>query len=281
MIDLEKHRVILEAFAKLDRYLDQRISVPPAPDLLESHRAFIWSGDTRRLNPVRRPVRIEPASLMGIDDHKAAVLDNTERFLSGSRANNVLLWGERGTGKSSLIKCLITAFEGTALRMVQVPKHDILTVHSLFDTAAGNPGFRFILFLDDFSFEENQGEYREMKTIMDGGLEQVPENLLFYATSNHKHLIPTRFSDRESDDIRPGDSMEEKVSLADRFGIRLGFYHISQETFLAIVDHYAGLYGAQSRSGEVHEWALRWALSAGARNGRVAEQFARSLRGGR
>ncbi len=278
-MDLEKHPVIVSAFAKLDRLLDQYIVNAPTETDIASHEAFQWEGRSRSLLPVKRPVRMDPAMLLGIDEQKGRVLGNTRRFVAGSKANNVLLWGERGTGKSSLVKSLLTAFAGTGLRMVQVLKHDILTVQSLYDLIAAHPSRRFLIFIDDLSFEQDQTDYQEMKTVMDGGLEQIPDNLLFYATSNRKHLVPTRFSDNDSDDIRPSDTVEEKVSLADRFGIRLGFYHISEETYLEIVDLYARHYGIDARSGNLHRDAIRWALETGGRNGRTAEQFVRSLSG--
>ncbi len=134
------------------------------------------------------------------------------RTSNGVRSNNVLLWGERGTGKSSLIKSLLTTFAGTSLRLIQVYKHDILTIGELYATIFANSACRFIIFIADLSFEEGQTDYKEIKTILDGGFEAVPENLLFYATSNRKHLIPTRFSDNESDEIRPSDTVEEKVA---------------------------------------------------------------------
>ena len=276
-MDLEKHPVILSAFGKLDRLLDQYVAHLPSEADISSHQAFRWDGKSRSLRPVKRPVRIDPSVLLGIDDHKDRVLDNTRRFVSGSRANNVLLWGERGTGKSSLVKSLLHAFTGTALRMIQVMKHDLPAVQTLYELIAAHPSRRFIIFIDDLSFEEDQTDYKEMKTVIDGGLEQVPDNLLFYATSNRKHLVPTRFSDSDGDEIRPSDTVEEKVSLADRFGIRLGFYHISQETYLEIVDRYARDNGISGDPGELHRMALQWALEAGGRNGRTAEQFVRSL----
>jgi uncharacterized protein len=278
-MDLEKHPAIVSAFAKLDRLLDQYIVNAPTETDISSHEAFQWEGKSRSLLPVKRPVRMDPAMLLGIDEQKGRVLGNTRRFIAGAKANNVLLWGERGTGKSSLVKSLLTAFSGTGLRMVQVLKHDILTVQSLYDLIAAHPSRRFLIFIDDLSFEEDQTDYQEMKTVMDGGLEQIPDNLLFYATSNRKHLVPTRFSDNNSDDIRPSDTVEEKVSLSDRFGIRLGFYHISEETYLEIVDVYARHYGIDARSGNLHRDAVRWALESGGRNGRTAEQFVRSLSG--
>ena len=163
--------------------------------------------------------------------------------------------------------------------MVQIYKHDILTIQDLFDLLAKSRPFRFILFIDDLSFEENQTDYKEMKTIMDGGLAEIPENLLFYATSNRKHLIPTKFSDNDSDEIRPSDTMEEKVSLVDRFGLRFGFYHLSQDTYLEIVASYAAKYGVRMDKERLERRAIQWALGAGGRNGRIAEQFVRTVQG--
>ena len=272
-----EHPIILSAFNKLDRLLDQYVGHGTSDADIGGHQAFLWNGRNKGIVPIRRPVRIDPSALLGINEHKDRVLDNTRRFISGVQANNVLLWGERGTGKSSLIKSLLTAFSGTPLRMIQILKHDILTVLDLYDLIAANSSFRFILFIDDLSFEENQTEYKEMKTIMDGGLEQLPDNLLFYATSNRKHLIPTRFSDNESDEIRSSDTVEEKVSLADRFGVRIGFYHISQETYLEIVEFLARRCGTTLSGKELHTRAIQWSLESGGRNGRIAEQFIRSL----
>jgi hypothetical protein len=269
--------IILSTFGKLDRLLEQYVSRRPLDADFAGHQAFLWNGGNKGLAPVKRPVRIDPSALLGINDHKDRVADNTRRFVAGAKANNVLLWGERGTGKSSLIKSLLTAFSGTSLRMIQILKHDILTVQELYEVIAGNPAYRFILFIDDLSFEEEQTDYKEMKNIMDGGLEQIPDNLLFYATSNRKHLIPTKFSDNESDEIRPSDTIEEKVSLADRFGVRLGFYHISQETYLEIIELFARSCGTTLSNEELRARAIQWSLESGGRNGRIAEQFIRSL----
>ena len=272
-----EHPIILSAFTKLDRLLERYVGRLPSDADIGGHQSFWWNGRSKSLVPIKRPVRVDPSALLGINEQKERVLDNTRRFADGSPANNILLWGERGTGKSSLIKSLLTAFSGTPLRMVQILKHDILTVLDLYDIIADNPSLRFILFIDDLSFEENQTDYKEMKTIMDGGLEQLPGNLLFYATSNRKHLIPTRFSDNESDEIRSSDTVEEKVSLADRFGVRVGFYHISQETYLEIVELFAQRCGASLSGKELHTRAIQWSLESGGRNGRIAEQFIRSL----
>jgi predicted AAA+ superfamily ATPase len=266
-----------QLLAKLDKLLDRYVNNgTEAPDF-SSHRAFLWDGRRTTMKLIERPVRIRPEDLLGIDSIKQQVIGNTKNFIDGKRANNVLLWGERGTGKSSLVKALLSAFENTPLRVIQVYKHDILTVQELYGLFVRNSGYRFIVFIDDLSFEESQTDYKEMKTIMDGGLEEIPENVLFYATSNRKHLIPTRFSDNDSDEVRPSDTVEEKVSLVDRFGLRFGFYHFSQDTYLEIVASYAAKYGIRMERAELEREAIRWALAAGGRNGRIAEQFVRTL----
>ncbi|HUK99833.1 MAG TPA: ATP-binding protein [Nitrospirota bacterium] len=270
---------ITQLLAKLDRLLDRYVdSGTETPDF-SKYQAFIWDGTRKIMKPIKRPVRVNQHDLIGIESIKTQVFHNTQNFIDGKKANNVLLWGERGTGKSSLLKSLLTAFEGALLRMIQIYKHDILTLQEMYDLIALNKEYRFILFLDDLSFEESQTDYKEMKTIMDGGLEQIPENVLFYATSNRKHLIPTRFSDNDNDITRPSDTLEEKVSLVDRFGLRFGFYHFSQDTYLEIVTSYATKYGVHMDKGKLEEMAIQWALGAGGRNGRIAEQFVRAIQG--
>jgi predicted AAA+ superfamily ATPase len=264
---------------KLDKLLDHYVDGGPEAPHFATYQAFLWDGARKTMKPVKRPVQIDQVDLIGIESIKKQVVRNTKNFVDGRKANNVLLWGERGTGKSSLLKALLTVFDNTPLRVVQIYKHDILTVQEMYDLIARSKPYRFILFIDDLSFEENQTDYKEMKTIMDGGLEEIPENVLFYATSNRKHLIPTKFSDNDSDDIRPSDTVEEKVSLVDRFGLRLGFYHFSQDTYLEIVASYAAKYGVRMDKGKLERMALQWALGAGGRNGRIAEQFVRAVQG--
>jgi predicted AAA+ superfamily ATPase len=259
----------------LDRYVDNGLEEPP----FLKCQAFTWDGKRKALQTIKRPVRIDPDDLIGIESIKNEVVNNTKNFVDGRKANNVLLWGERGTGKSSLMKSLLMVFDSTPLRMIQIYKHDILTIQDLYDVLWRSRPYRFILFIDDLSFEESQTDYKEMKTIMDGGLEEIPENVLFYATSNRKHLIPTKFSDNESDEIRPSDTVEEKVSLVDRFGLRLGFYHFSQDTYLEIVASYAAKYGVRMAKDKLDRLAIQWALGAGGRNGRIAEQFVRTIQG--
>lgn len=266
-----------QLLVKLDKLLDRYVDNGPGEPLFLEYQAFLWDGERKMIKPIKRPVRIDQNDLIGIDSIKQEVVRNTKHFIGGRKANNVLLWGERGTGKSSLMKALLTVFEGTPLRMIQVYKHDILTIQELYDLLARSEPYRFILFIDDLSFEESQTDYKEMKTIMDGGLEEIPENVLFYATSNRKHLISTKFSDNESDEIRPSDTVEEKVSLVERFGLRFGFYHFSQDTYLDIVVSYAKKYGIDMEAEKLNRLAIQWALAAGGRNGRVAEQFVRTI----
>jgi predicted AAA+ superfamily ATPase len=268
-----------QLLVKLDKLLDRYVDGGPEEPSFLKYQAFLWDGKRKTMKPIKRPVRIDQDDLIGIESIKKEVVNNTKNFVDGRKANNVLLWGERGTGKSSLMKALLTVFDGTPLRMIQIYKHDILTIQDMYDLLVQSRPYRFILFIDDLSFEESQTDYKEMKTIMDGGLEEIPENVLFYATSNRKHLIPTRFSDNESDEIRPSDTVEEKVSLVDRFGLRLGFYHFSQDTYLEIVASYAAKYGVRMDKDRLERMAIQWALGAGGRNGRIAEQFVRTIQG--
>jgi predicted AAA+ superfamily ATPase len=268
-----------QLLVKLDKLLDRYVDGGSEEPHFLKYQAFLWDGKRKTMKPIKRPVRIDQDDLIGIESIKKEVVNNTKNFVDGRKANNVLLWGERGTGKSSLVKALLTVFDNTPLRMIQIYKHDILTIQDLYDLLWRSRPYRFILFIDDLSFEESQTDYKEMKTIMDGGLEEIPENVLFYATSNRKHLIPTKFSDNESDEVRPSDTVEEKVSLVDRFGLRLGFYHFSQDTYLEIVASYATKYGVRMAKDNLDRMAIQWALGAGGRNGRIAEQFVRTIQG--
>jgi predicted AAA+ superfamily ATPase len=239
--------------------------------------AMFWDGQTRRLHPISRPVKVDLDSLLNIEVQKKRVLANTTNFIKGKKANNVLLWGEKGTGKSSLIKGLLKKFAPVGLRMIQVLNRDILTIHYIYDFIYRHSYYRFIIFIDDLSFEEDQTNYKALKTIMDGGLQEIPENMLFYVTSNRRHLIPTRFSDRDGDIVNPSDNLEEKVSLVDRFGLRLGFYKMDEEAYLRIVDMYASKYNVHMEPQLLHRLAKQWSIETGGRNGRIAEQFIRSL----
>lgn len=274
---MEKSGLSMQVMAKLSRLLDRYVDGSADATDFAQHQAYLWDGRKKSLKPIKRPAAIDHDDLIGIDSIKKEVIRNTKNFLDGTRANNVLLWGERGTGKSSLVKSLLTTFADTNLRMIQVYKHDILTIQEMYDLVADNKACRFILFIDDLSFEESQTDYKEMKAVLDGGLEAVPDNLLVYATSNRKHLVPTKFSDNESDEVRPSDTVEEKVSLVERFGLRFGFYHFSQDTYLEIVASYAKKYDVRLDGEKLNRLAVQWALWAGGRNGRIAEQFVRAV----
>lgn len=273
---LEGSGLFDEVLRKLDAVLSRYTGKEPGPIDTGGARAFLWDGISREFRPVRESVLIHPDDLLGVDENKETLLANTASFVRGKHVNNVLLWGERGTGKSSLIKSVMTAFAGTPLRMIQVHKRDILSIDRMYGVIRENRAHRFVIFIDDLSFEEGQTDYKELKSIMDGGLEQIPDNLVFYATSNRKHLISTRFSDRDDDEIRPADAFEEKISLVDRFGIRLSFHHFPQEVYLSIVDLYARRYGVAMQRETLRRLALQWATATGGMNGRSAEQFARS-----
>ncbi len=266
-------KLINSVFEKLDRYLSEKI-VQESPDFYKNE-AFLLDGNN--LLAVKNPLYPDINTIIGVEEQKKKLLYNTEKFVQGKPANNVLLWGERGTGKSSLVKGLLPVFSKEGLRIVHIQKKDILNIWFLYDLLEGFKDLKFILFLDDLSFEENQTDYKELKTVIDGGLKGIPENILFYVTSNRKNLIPVRFSDRESDDTRLSDTVEEKLSLVDRFGLKLGFFKMSQKTYLEIVDMYAEKFGISVDKDKLYREALRYALEAGVRNGRVALQFVKSL----
>ncbi|MBI4530381.1 MAG: ATP-binding protein [Candidatus Latescibacteria bacterium] len=249
--------------------------------LFEQAIAFRWVG--AHLDPIRHPEHIDLDDLIGLDRQIAFLVQNTQQFLAGLPANNVLLWGERGTGKSSTVKGLLTRFAKDGLRVVEMRRDGLLNLPRVVDLLWDRPE-RFILFCDDLSFEENDHSYKELKAMLEGGLTARPENVLIYATSNRRHLIPERFSDQtpridESGEIRPEETVEEKTSLSDRFGIRLGFYRIDQETYLSIVRHLVIQRGLSISPDDLRRKALEWAAASSGRSGRVARQFVDDLTG--
>ncbi len=267
--------LLTSVLGKLDKILDEKLEKKEVNLDFKNNIAFLYEG--KFLKPVKDPKLPDIKNLLGIENQKKQILYNTEKFINGKPANNVLLWGERGTGKSSLVKGLLKIFSEKGLRMILVSKRDIFSLWEIYDLVENYPEYRFIIFIDDLSFEENQPEYKELKTVIDGGLKGIPENPLFYVTSNRKNLIPVKFSDRDTDETRVSDAIEEKLSLVDRFGLRLGFFHMSQKTYLDIVDMYAKSYSIKTEKEELHRKALQFSLNYGARNGRVALQFIKSL----
>jgi predicted AAA+ superfamily ATPase len=233
-----------------------------------------------RLEAIRRPHRLRLEDLRGIDRQRAEIDRNTRQFLAGKSANNVLLSGSRGTGKSSLIKALLNRYQDQGLRLIEVDKDDLIDLPRIIDQVAERQE-RFILFCDDLSFEASESGYKALKAALDGSLSAPPENLLIYATSNRRHLLPEY--QRENQDARmidgeihQGEGVEEKISLSDRFGIWLSFYPFSQEQYLEVVRHWLGeLGGAHALSEDSERAALQWALTRGSRSGRTAWQFAR------
>ena len=256
-------------------------ALPGAPDW---HAAVAWRWRRRAaggwLQAVPRPHLIRLEDLKDIDEQKARVTENTRQFVAGHPANNVLLTGARGTGKSSLIKALLTAFSSQGLRVIEIDKDHLVDLPEVVEQIAGRPE-RFILFCDDLSFESGEAHYKALKSVLDGSLAAPSENMLVYATSNRRHLMPEFFSEnqetRHSDgEIHPGESVEEKIALSDRFGLWVSFYPFDQDTYLEIAAHWAQtLGGALPDAAAFRREALQWALMRGSRSGRSAWHFAR------
>jgi predicted AAA+ superfamily ATPase len=262
-------------------------SAPPAPRQPDfaAADAFVWSAARRRLMPVPHVNRVDLPLLKGIDRVRDTLIANTERFARGLPANNALLWGARGMGKSSLVKAAHAAINaalkpGAApLKLIEIHREDIETLPELMALLREAP-FRFIVFCDDLSFDLADTSYKALKAVLEGGIEGRPHNVLFYATSNRRHLLPREMMENErSTAINPGEAVEEKVSLSDRFGLWLGFHRCSQEEYLAMVDGYVAHFGLKTDPETLRAEALEWATTRGARSGRVAWQFVQDLAG--
>lgn len=237
--------------------------------------AAVWRPRKEHLRPIRHIDPISLHDLLGIDRQKAQLQRNTERFLDGLPANNALLWGARGTGKSSIIKALLNAYHFRGLRLIQVEKDDLVDLPEIVDDIRNLPQ-RFIVFCDDLSFEEGDPAYKALKSVLEGSIELPPENVRVYATSNRRHLLPeyqeeNQQARRVGHEIHFPDSVEEKISLSDRFGLWLSFYPINQDEYLAIVDSLFPDYRGDRK--ELHLAAKQFALGRGCRSGRVARQF--------
>jgi predicted AAA+ superfamily ATPase len=254
--------------------------------VLGEAEAYHWDADAGVLMPVATVSRVPLAMLKGIDRVQDILLRNTEQFARGHGANNALLWGARGMGKSSLVKAIhgdiaerATAEGFQRLILIEIAREDLETLPALM-RRIGREGARFVIFCDDLSFDNGETSYKSLKTILDGGLEGRPENVLFYATSNRRHLMPRDMIDNErSTAINPGEAVEEKVSLSDRFGLWLGFHNCDQPTFLTMVRAYADHYGLDIDDETLRARAIEWAATRGARSGRVAVQLVRTLAG--
>lgn len=253
----------------------------PAPEW-ESAEAFVWEPEAGGLLPVRKVSRVPIELLRGIDMQREQLLANTSRFAKGLPANNALLWGARGTGKSALVKATHQAVRlkgNPSLKLIEIHREDISTLGTLLGHLAAAP-VQSILFCDDLSFDASDVAYRALKTVLEGGLSGRPSNVIFYATSNRRHLMPRDMIDNErSTAIHPDEAIEEKTSLSDRFGLWLGFHNLGQADYLAIVEGYAKHFALKIDPASLRARALEWSVTRGARSGRVAWQFIEDLAG--
>ncbi len=279
-----------QLIARAERLIDRIEQVLPAisaPPDWAGATAFRWRRRNGRgfLQAVRHPHAIRLKDLRDIDAQKHRIDLNTRQFLEGRLANNVLLTGARGTGKSSLVKALLNAYAKRGLRVVEVDKDDLMDLPEIIEMLECRPE-RFILFCDDLSFEEAEPGYKALKSVLDGSVAAVPDNVLIYATSNRRHLMPEYHDEnlkaRHVDgEIHPGEAVEEKISLSERFGLWVSFYPFSQDEYLSIVSHWLAVFGMGGREDieACRQEALQWALMRGSRSGRVAWQFARDYAG--
>lgn len=246
----------------------------PVPDF-DAADAFAWHTAPDRLEPVARVARVDIGLLVGVNRSRDTLLENTRYFARGLSANNALLWGARGMGKSSLVKAVHAKVlaEGLALKIVELSREDLPSVQRLLGHLRGAPQ-RFILFCDDLSFSHDDQHYKSLKAVLDGGIEGRPENVLLYATSNRRHLMPRDMIENErATAITPGEAVEEKVSLSDRFGLWLGFHPCSQDEYLDMIRGYCAAHGVIVPEARLHAEAIEWQATRGSRSGRVAWQF--------
>jgi len=266
--------------ALAERALEERTGAPPPPELFERHQAFRWDArrGAGRLVPVEEPALFDLGDLVGVERAVSRLLANVEQFVAGLPANHVLLFGERGTGKSSAVRGLLPRFAGRGLRIVEVHKQDLVDLPSVLAALRGAKQ-RFLLFCDDLAFDAGDPHTRELKAALEGSLVAPPENVRIVATSNRRHLLPESVADNraatldDAGELHLGEALEEKLAVSDRFGLVLGFYGFDQATYLAIVDRYAQRAGVRAEPERLHREALRWALDRSSRSGRTARQF--------
>lgn len=281
----ELERLIARGEALLERL---EALLPPAPRAVDwqASTAFRWRKTSRQsfIQPVTNLHRIRLSDLHGVDRQKALIEQNTRQFVDGQTANNVLLTGARGTGKSSLVKAVLNKFHRQGLRLIEVEKHDLIDLPDIVDQIVGRPE-RFLVFCDDLSFEASEPGYKALKVVLDGSIAATSDNLLIYATSNRRHLMPEYMQENletkyVGEEIHPGETVEEKISLSERFGLWISFYPFDQDAYLDIVAHWLHELGCrESDIPKARQEALQWALLRGSRSGRVAWQFARDYSG--
>ncbi|WP_347138470.1 ATP-binding protein [Paracoccus sp. SSK6] len=271
-----------DALARIAAALERLAPPPvPAPTFTEA-AAYVWHPDPDRLEPVETVARVDLVQLIGIDRAKQILLDNTLQFARGFGANNALLWGARGMGKSSLVKAVHAeaVAQGLPLVLVEIARDDLGSVARLLAILGKARDKRFLLFSDDLSFSHDDTQYKSLKAVLDGGISGRPGNVILYATSNRRHLMPRDMIDNErATAIHPGEAVEEKVSLSDRFGLWLGFHPCSQDEYLAMIDGYCAAYGLTIDPATLRAEAVEWQATRGGRSGRVAWQFFTDLAG--
>lgn len=279
--DLE--RLVDRAESLINRIEEFIPAASPKPDW--SALAWRWQHNNGRgyLEAVPHPHRIKLEDLKNVDEQKKIIERNTEQFVRGFTANNVLLTGARGTGKSSLVKALLSRFSKDGLRIVEVDKHDLTDLPKITSFLRSRDE-RFIVFCDDLSFEAGEAGYKALKVVLDGSVSVTSDNIVVYATSNRRHLMPEYMAENLQtqhigDEIRPGEAIEEKISLSDRFGIWLSFYAFDQGEYMTIVEQWLNHYGIKKFTDDIRGAALQWALARGSRSGRSAHQFARDYAG--
>lgn len=282
MIREETATLLLAELQRLATAMERLAGPAPARNDWNAADCFVWVPVNSFLQPVTRPNRIALKLIRGVDHVRDILHENTLRFAEGFPANNVLLWGARGMGKSSLVKAVhedVRAATDSPLKLVEVHREDIHTLPALLDILKTSDQ-RVILFCDDLSFDHDDTAYKSLKAALDGGIEGRPENVLFYATSNRRHLLPRNMMENEqSTAINPSEAVEEKVSLSDRFGLWLGFHKCSQQDYLTMIDSYAAHFDLGLDPDTLHHEALEWATTRGGRSGRVAWQYVQDAAG--
>ncbi len=270
-----------DPYERIAAALERMAPAPLAVPDFDAADAFVWHVDPDRLEPVPKVSRVDLALLVGVDRSRDTLLANTEQFARGLPANNALLWGARGMGKSSLVKAVHADIiaKGLPLKIVELQREDLPSVGRLLNMLRSSD-HRFVLFCDDLSFSHDDQHYKSLKAVLDGGIEGRPDNVVFYATSNRRHLMPRDMIENErSSAINPAEAVEEKVSLSDRFGLWLGFHPCTQDQYLAMIDGYCAAAGLVVDAEELRAEAIEWQATRGARSGRVAWQFFTDLAG--
>jgi uncharacterized protein len=273
---------LIDLTTRIAEALERLAPPPPETVDLSAAEAFVWHPSPAHLAPIAKVSRVDIGLLQGVELQKHILLDNTLRFARGLPANNAMLWGARGMGKSSLVKAVhavANAQQPGCLALVEIHREDVRSLPELLNVLRGKPR-RCLILCDDLSFEREDSDYKALKSILEGGIEGRPDNVLFYATSNRRHLMPRDMIENErATAINPSEATEEKVSLSDRFGLWLGFHNCDQDTYFAMVDGYAASMRLPIDEASLHAQAVEWSMTRGSRSGRVAWQFIQDLAG--